>query len=197
MTIINSLPVAVRVYPEPNISVSENPNEQRRKKWRRPDAMLVIDTETRIDETQRLTFGSYRFIRDGACQEEGLFFGSDLPGQDRKILEDYAAQHRADAVNRKLKLLTLHQFLIKFYQAVYKGRCLLVAFNFPFDVSRIARGFAKARGRFAGGFSLELWSHIDDSGNEVKNQYRPRIGIKHIDGKRALKGFTGRNGCDP
>jgi hypothetical protein len=158
--------------------------------------MLVIDTETRIDATQRLTFGSYRFIRGGVCQEEGLFFGSDLPDQDRKILESYAAEHPADAVNQQLKLLTLQQFLSKFYQAVYKGRCLLVAFNFPFDLSRIARGFATARGRFAGGFSLELWSHIDDSGNEVKNQYRPRIGIKHIDGKRALKGFTGRNGFD-
>ena len=99
MTIINSLPVAVRVYPEPNIPVSENPKEQRRKKWRRPDAMLIIDTETRIDATQRLTFGSYRFFKGGLCQEEGLFFGADLPDQDRKILENYAANHPADAVS--------------------------------------------------------------------------------------------------
>jgi len=199
MSLIKSLPISVRVYPEPAVPKLDNARsgEQRRKKWRRPDAMLVIDTETRIDATQRLTFGSYRFFIGGVCQEEGLFFGTDLPDHDRKILEGYAAERSADAVNKQLQLLTLQQFLSKFYQAVYKGRCLLVAFNLPFDLSRIARGFATARGRFAGGFSLELWPHIDSFGNEHKNQYRPRIGIKHIDGKRALKGFTGRNGCDP
>jgi hypothetical protein len=199
MTPIKSLPIAVRVYPEPKTTSPGNArsNELRRKKWRRPDTMLVIDTETRIDSTQRLTFGSYRLFKGEVCQEEGLFFGTDLPAQDHNTLESYAANHSADAVNKQLQLHTLQQFLTKFYQAVYKGRCLLVAFNLPFDVSRIARGFATARGRFAGGFSLELWPHIDSNGNEHKNQYRPRVGIKHIDSKRALKGFTGRNGCDP
>jgi hypothetical protein len=199
MSLIKSLPISVRVYPEPQTPTSENKQstERPRKKWRRPDAMLVIDTETRIDATQRLTFGSYRFFKGDLCLEEGLFFGTDLPDQDRKILENYAANHPADAVSKQLQLVTLQQFLSKFYQAVYKGRCLLVAFNLPFDLSRISRGFATARGRFAGGFSLELWPHVDSFGNEHKNQYRPRIGIKHIDGKRALKGFTGRNGRDP
>jgi hypothetical protein len=55
----------------------------------------------------------------------------------------------------------------------------------------VARNFTTARGRFAGGFSLELWSYIDQSGNERHNPHRPRIAIKHIDSKRALKGFTG------
>ncbi|WP_433973937.1 hypothetical protein [Tunturiibacter lichenicola] len=159
--------------------------------------MLVFDTETRIDATQRLTFGSYRFILDGECQEEGLFFPNDLPDQDRKVLERYARDHPAEATNTDLKLLTLQQFLSKFYQAVYKGRCLLVGFNLPFDLSRISRDATAARGRFAGGFSLGLWSYIDESGNELENRFRPRVGIKHIDGKRALKGFTARNGCDP
>jgi hypothetical protein len=159
--------------------------------------MLVIDTETRVDATQGLTFGSYQFIRGGECLEEGLFLAPDLPEQDRKILERYAAEHSADAANRKLKLLTLQQFLKKFYQAVYKGRCLLVGFNLPFDLSRLARNSAIARGRFAGGFSLGLWSYINDQGIECENRYRPRIAIKHIDGKRALKGFTARNGSDP
>jgi hypothetical protein len=199
MSRIISLPISVRVYPELAVPVIENTNSrtQRRKTWRRPDSMLVFDTETRVDATQRLTFGSYRFITSGECLEEGLFFGSDLPDQDLKVLKQYVAEHSADAANEKLRLLTLQQFLSKFFQSVYKGRCLLVGFNLPFDLSRLARGFATARGRFAGGFSLDLWSHIDSFGNELKNQYRPRIGIKHIDGKRALKGFTGRNGCDP
>ena len=159
--------------------------------------MLVFDTETRVDATQRLTFGSYRFIVGGECREEGLFFPKDLPEPDRQVLERYAAEHSAEATNSTLKLLTLQQFLSEFYRAVYKSPCLLVGFNLPFDLSRISRDSSAARGRFAGGFSLGLWFYIDESGNELENRYRPRICIKHIDGKRALKGFAARNGCDP
>jgi len=199
MSRITSLPISVRVYPELRIPALENAysSTHRRQTWRRPDSMLVFDTETRVDAAQRLTFGSYRFFIAGECQEEGLFFGTDLPAHDRQLLEQYVVDHSADAANKKLKLLTLQQFLSKFYLAVYKTRCLLVGFNLPFDLSRLARDSATARGRFAGGFSLDLWPYIDSFGNEQKNQYRPRIGIKQIDGKRALKGFTGRNGCDP
>jgi hypothetical protein len=198
MSQITSLPLSVRAYPElPNPTLENaRSNAHSRKTWIRPAAMLVFDTETRVDATQRLTFGSYRFFTDGQCQEEGLFFGTDLPNQGRDVLARYAAEHSAEAANTELKLLTLQQFLSRFYLAVYKGRCLLVGFNLPFDLSRIARNFAAARGRFAGGFSLGLWSYIDESGGERENKYRPRVAIKHIDGKRALKGFTARNGCD-
>jgi len=146
-----------------------------------------------------MTFGSYRFVLAGRCLEEGLFYGDDLPQPDLQVLQAYVAKHGAQTANggvRQLYLLTRRQFLAKFYQAVYKGRCLLVGFNLPFDLSRIAYDVTDARGRFAGGFSLGLWSYFDKSGNECANQYRPRIGIKHIDSKRALKGFTGRNDPD-
>lgn len=199
MSQIISLPISVRVYPEANAPELERArsNMLRRKTWRRPDAMFVFDTETRVDATQRLTFGSYRFISGGECQEEGLFHGPDLPEQDRKFIARYAAGHSAEAANRELKLLTLQQFLSKFNLAAYKGRCLLVGFNLPFDLSRLARDFSAARGRFAGGFSLGLWSYVDELAIEHENKFRPRIAIKHIDGKRALKGFTARNSCDP
>jgi hypothetical protein len=192
------LPIAVRIYPEASNPESKTrfPNLSGRKAWRLPNAMLVFDTETRVDPTQRLTFGSYRYVVEGICLEEGLFYAPDLPESDRKILENYAWIQPANAANKILKLLTLKQFLKKFYSAVYQQRCLLVGFNLPFDLSRIACGCSSARGRFAGGFSLELWSYTDEFGNEMKHQYRPRVAIKHVDSKRALKGFTGRNACD-
>lgn len=193
-----SLPIAVRVYPEAQASVPTSAESMglKRKKWLRPNAMFVFDTETRVDATQRLTFGSYRFIVDGKCLEGGLFQGPDLPECDRKILVRYVASHSAEAMDKTLKHLTLKELLSKVYSTVYKGRCLLVGFNLPFDLSRLACDFSSARGRFAGGFSLELWSYTDALGNELENKFRPRIAIKHMDGKRALKGFTARNGCD-
>ena len=67
-----------------------------------------------------------------------------------------------------------------------------------FDLSRLAVDFGNARDkRFAGGFSLTLWDYEDASGVRRPNKYRPRISIKHIDSKRALKGFTSARDPDP
>ena len=190
------LPLAVRVYPEPEIAKQEH--HYPLKEWRRPKAMLVFDTESRVDAAQRLTFGSYRFIVNGQCREEGLFYADDLPEADSGILRKYVETHHADAAqgNRQLLLLTLSEFLDKLYFAAYKGRCLLVGFNLPFDCSRLAYDVLPARGRFAGGFSLGIWQYIDENDQKRRNKYRPRIGVKHIDSKRALKGFTGRDEPD-
>lgn len=188
--------LALRVYPKPDDSQSRSRSP---KPWKCPRTMLVFDTETRTDATQRLTFGSYRYFREWRCAEEGLFYADDLPDKDRLVLQQYVAEHRADTSGegvRELKLLTRSEFVEKFFAAGYKGRCLIVGFNLPFDLSRIACAFSTARGRFAGGFSLGLWSYTDDDGCERDDHFRPRIGIKHIDSKRALKGFTARNNPD-
>lgn len=151
--------------------------------------MFVFDTETRTDSSQSLTFGSYRFLIDHQLREEGLFHADDLPPKDRKRLERYVADRNRQG--NRLLLLTRSEFLKKLYKAVYKGRALLVGFNLPFDLSRIAFTARPARGRFAGGFSLALWSYTK-LGVEKPSTRRPSVGIKHIDSKRALKGFTAR-----
>jgi hypothetical protein len=160
--------------------------------------MLVLDTETRTDASQRLTFGSYRFFVDNELREEGLFYADDLLPEDRRTLEKYVAAQN-NQVSRlggaRLLLLTRREFLKKFYKAVYKGRALLVGFNLPFDMSRIAFVARPARGRFAGGFSLPPWSYVKQ-GIERPDPHRPSVGIKQIDSKRALKGFTARFGAD-
>jgi hypothetical protein len=190
---IFSLPIAVRVYPDLRNTKDHLRSE---KSWKRPDAMLVWDTETRVDAAQRLTFGSYRFIVHNQCLEEGLFYADNLSGEERRILEEYTATNPADAVDKQLHLRTRREFMDIIYRAVYKGRCLCIGFNLPFDLSRASYDFKDARGRFAGGFSLGIWSYLDEMGHEQAHQYRPRIGIKHIDSKRALKGFTARNEPD-
>jgi hypothetical protein len=188
-------PIAVRVYP----NIGEDTPQYSSRPWKCPDAMFVFDTETRTDATQRLTFGSYRFIVSGRCLEEGLFFADDLSDKELRVLKKYVEAKPADTVpegNPKLRLLSRWEFVDRMYRAAFKGRCLLVGFNLPFDLSRLAYDFTTARGRFAGGFALELWSYIDQAGCERHSQYRPRIAIKHIDSKRALKGFTGAHDPD-
>ena len=185
-----SLPIAIRVFPA--LKPAE-PKSHKNKIWRLPRAMFAFDTETRTDASQRLTFGSYRFLVDNELREEGLFYADDLPSKDRKTLEEYVAAQNSRGT--RLLLLTRREFLKKLYKAVYKSRALLVGFNLPFDLSRIAFTSRPARGRFAGGFSLAIWSYIK-SGVERPSTRRPSVGIKHIDSKRALKGFTARFGPD-
>ena len=191
---ITPLVIAVRPYPKPEGVKERN---QSQKQHNLPDAMLVLDTETRTDATQRLTFGSYRLLVDGECIEENLFCADDLTGDEHRVLQKYRLTHAADTVDRRpLGLLPLREFLKKLFLYAYKSRFLLVAFNFPFDISRLAWNFSDARDRFRGGFSLDLWSY-DEDGREYSDHYRPRIAIKKIDSKRALKGFMARKKPDP
>jgi len=189
---MNDLPIAVRVYPD--LTGTEY-GRTTREKLTLPEAILIFDCESRIDETQALTFGGYRFVVRGECLEEGLFYADDVSKGERLVLERYARMHRAETGGEgsvaDLKLLSLEQFLEKLYRAAYKGRCLLVNFNCNFDISRCAYDFSGAHKRFLGGFSFKLWHYRDNRGRKHINPYRIRIAIKHIDSKRALKGFTG------
>jgi hypothetical protein len=183
------LPVAVRVYPLVPEEEEEENKKYTRIRWRPPKGTLVIDTETRTDATQRLIFGSYRFFELGRCKEEAIFYADDVSDRELAIFKTYSTKH-------DVPIITLAEFIDIFYLAAYKGQCLVVGFNLPFDFSRIACGFTRARQRFAGGFSLGLWNYIDKSGTERPNKYRPRIVIKHIDSKRCLKRFTSRKDPD-
>ena len=161
--------------------------------------MFVFDTETRTDATQRLTFGSYRFIVGAECLEEGLFYGDDLSARERRILEQYVTEHTPDTVGdekKELLLLSRAEFLDKLFKAAYKGRALVVGFNFPFDISRLGFDVTAARGDYSGGFSIGLWTYKDKAGREKRNGFRPRVVVKHIDNKRALIGFTARRNPD-
>jgi hypothetical protein len=184
--------IAVRVYPD--LKDEERDFDKPKREWHRPGAMLVFDAESRTDRSQRLTFGSYRFIVSRQLVTENLFYADDLPVKDRRILKRHVAQPSAVIPaedNHDVSLLMRDQFTDRLFKNAYKGRCLLIAFNFPFDISRVACNFTNARGRFAGGFSLDLWSYADG-----RNRFRPSICIKHIDSKRALKGFTRRKDPD-
>lgn len=195
-TRLDTLALACRVYP---VTPELIKTHRARRSWQQPRSMLIFDTETRIDATQRLTFGSYRFLVDGVCLEEGLFYADDLPEADQAILRAYADAHLADVGEAGvgcLQLLTQRQFLDKVLLVGFKARGLVVGFHLAFDLSRLAHDSAEARGAFTGGFSLGLWPRDTELG-PARHPFRPRVGIKQIDSKRALMGFTGSQRPSP
>lgn len=168
--------------------------------------VLVVDTETTVDSAQALLFGVIRYCRvdDSTVTTvaEGLIFGDDLPERDPDgyaALQRYAATHKADVdltyvavePSWKLELLSRAQFVKKWLWHVgypHNNRldpATIVMFNAPFDFSRLAVDAAEARGDMFGGFSFTLW--LDADGNP--QAWRPRVGIKSLDSKRAIKKF--------
>ena len=200
MIIPQPLPLAVRVYPVPDGS-KKRKTRSPQAQWRRPKTMLVFDTETRVDAAQGLTFGCYRFYEGTTCLEEGLFYADDVTVDELERLRHYADSHAAGTDRKlgvaKLLLLNRSEFLEKLYSAAFDGRALLVGFNLPFDLARVATWAGSARGRFNGGFSFALWHYIDSNGEAQEDRYRPRIVVKHVDSKRALKAFTSTRDPDP
>jgi hypothetical protein len=145
------------------------------------------------------------------CVEEGLFYPEDLASWNPSgaaVVEDVRPERpvatdvvRDQIANPHLRIVGLKRFLDRtLWRAAWKLRAGVVCFNSPFDLSRIAWHAAEARtgkglreqGRFdpyAGGFSFAVWERNQRAGSERESRHRPRIAIKSIDSKRALKGF--------
>jgi hypothetical protein len=188
------LPVALRVFTEaPSESEARQPRKRRRSRGghaqREDRYVLVIDTETTTDRAQRLTFGVARYYRTRraggklVCVDEIIFHDDELPERDPdsyRLLRDYA-KYREPAVDWKpadpltedaaigIRLLSASEFRELLYVATYKNRALVVCFNYPFDLSRLAIGWTKTRGgrtrgqrqasSFEGGFTLRYFEN--------------------------------------
>ena len=208
--------IALRAYAEPTEPDEPSEGEKRKRKRGRSRIRhaLVFDTETTVDAAQTLLFGSYRYCRIAwqdevptvSTVEEGLIYADDLPETDSdgyRILQEYRAAQLADldlayshGLPVSLKFYSRREFLSQvFYPAAYGNRALVAGFNLPFDISRLACASKESRGFFAGGFSLVLWDY-EKNGERLENRYRPRVVVRSIDSKRALKGFTGEHSPD-
>ena len=196
------LPIVLRAFTE-RIKQPEQEIKFRKRhdpKW--PRAVLVFDTETTTDPTQRLLFGSYRFCRwerDSTlkCVEEGIFYANELPERDPggfACLQKYAIEHKADVARgcaTGLVFMSQEKFAQKLFWAAYDTRALIVGHNLPFDLSRIGLDWHPARKRYEGGFSPALGQYEDrKTGAMREDHYVSRVRFKKIDSKRSLIGLS-------
>lgn len=166
-----------------------------------PREFLAFDTETTTDTVQSLLIGVCRIgaieeDEDGALRlvtlSEMLFHADDLPPETLRILRRYVRTHRADVAARldacpDLRLMSLSEFVNgPFYAAVVRRGALVIGFNLPFDLSRLAWDWAPTR---EDGFRLRLFSYTDRRGRRQRNYFRPDIGVEHLDPRKSLIGF--------
>ena len=157
--------------------------------------MLVFDTETTLDEAQRLRFGTFQLLRNGKLREKGLFYDYVTPAE-LETLKAEAPKHGCS------EPLSLHDFIHKrFLPTAFKAGGLVVGFNLPFDLSRLAIRHEAARAARAprtpeeiavgaplkeadrsmvGGFTFQL-SPFDD---------QPFLRIKHRNSRSAFFKFA-------
>ncbi len=140
-----ALPMAVRAHTVRTDGTATSKRERRNAKfqdWQQdwPELVLVLDCETTTDPSQRLTFGGYRVLDGGELVEEGLFVADDLDPADRDTIEAYVREHRQDnGSGRPLPVRSRTDFLREvFFPVAYDAQGVVVAFNAPFDLSRLA-----------------------------------------------------------
>jgi hypothetical protein len=163
-----------------------------------PRFALVFDTETTIDTKQRLKLGAFRrceLIDDAyACVEEGLFHGDDCTASEREVINRFVVSMRGTidikSFPPRMDLLVHSRsaFVERvFWKAVKRGD-LIVGFNLPFDLARLAVQWRIARN---GGWSLILSLRRSvKTGRLEPDPYRPRIRVTARNAKSAFIALT-------
>ena len=154
----------------------------------------MFDIETTTDTAQDLTLGAFRrcrLVRDRyVCVEEGLIRADAVNRAGMRVLDSYARRERPDIAVQMfpprlaLPVLSRADFVEKrLWRSLQAGE-MVVGFNLPFDLSRLAVDWRTARD---GGWSLILSLRLSRlTGKLEPNPERPRI---HITARTSKSGF--------
>lgn len=164
-----------------------------------PDFALVFDTETTLDpKEQSLLFGFYRVcrLREGKyeCVEEGIFHVDELTTKHVEIIEAYKRKHDSEVVSKEfddeLHVYSRSDFVEKVFFEAVRNRALIVAFNAPWDISRISVDYKTARNGDRS-WTLVFSQRISRKTGELEaNPERPRMRVVSKDSKAAFFSLT-------
>jgi hypothetical protein len=128
-------------------------NTGTRKEQPLPKYVLVFDTETTTDGLLSLNFGVYQFCELGTDEnysprEEGVFHADDLDSRQVELLRRYVHDRNGKRAKGELKLRLYDRrlFVEKVMYTAIQAGAAIVAFNLPFDLSRLAVEYRVARG---------------------------------------------------
>ena len=153
---------------------------------------LVFDCETTTDIRQDLNFLWWRFceLKEGRyiCQQEGLVYADDLPAKSIKLIRSFARNKPAkveDGCPKDILVQSRTEFVdVEFWQAIQAG-AVIVCFNAPFDLSRLALEYREAQSKNTG-WSMVLWTR--KGGADI---FRPKLRVKPKDSRSAFISLAG------
>jgi hypothetical protein len=178
---IIELRVHTELIDEPAGKKWEPAPEAAPEKW--PARALLIDCETTIDERQSLTFGGYQYCRWTRGRyspvETGLFYDDALDAESVSVLRAYAKANG-------FRLWTRTAFVSRVFWRAIHAEALIVCFNAPFDLSRIACDGVWTS-RHGGGWTFTLTQYRNrENGELCEDTFKPRLVITPKDGKGAF-----------
>jgi len=172
---VDRLIVELRAY----VPSGRRPSVAHRRRWP-SEFSVAFDTESTTDPSQRLRFGAYQLRRCGRLFERGLFYGDDLTPDEIAILASALDLEEPSEAGERLRLRSRAEFI---EHAIYAWGldvgALIIGFNLPFDISRVATGHTFAKGKMRGGFSFALAAGC------------PNIRVKHLSRRAAFIQFAG------
>ena len=185
--ITDELPIELRCYATPRWEVLPEETGEPKKSERRATIgaspwTLIFDTETTTDACQALRFGTYQLRKAGELVDAGIFY--DPEGTTPNELEALSAYAAENGQN----LRTRDSFADDvFFAKAYQYGTMIVGFNLPFDISRLAISHATARTPKAGhanamhgGFTFKL----------SRQKIWPNVRVKHMSSRSALISFA-------
>jgi hypothetical protein len=166
---------------------------------------LALDTETTLDSRQHLNFGVYQFCErksDGnyVLKEEGLFHADDFTAANLRVLKKYVRaenRKRCRLLRAKLNFYTRSSFVENVMYTAIQAHAAIVAFNLPFDLSRLAVEYRVARKAGGRGWSFILFRYKDKNGESLPNTFRPRVQLRPKDSKAAFIRLAGGDANQP
>lgn len=144
------------------------------------DWSVVFDCETKTHPGQALRVGFCRVYYKEELRKEVCFYSRE------RISKVELSRIEAYVKTAGIELMPRDEFIDKiFYKYGYHLRAMIIGFNLPFDLSRLAIGHSAAHPTkrdksMYGGFSLKLWSE----------PYLPPIQVKHLSRYISLIRFT-------
>jgi len=188
--------------------LKENPRRygSTRRAQTLPQYVLVLDTETTTDARQNLNFGVYQFCEldsdsNYECLEEGLFYADNLDTKQRQTLHRYVEVENLRNIRkhaRRLRMYDRSAFLEQVMYVAIQAGAAIVAFNLPFDLSRLAVEYRIARVAGGRGWSLVLFRYRNEKANKwLPNTFRPRIQLRPKDSKAAFMRLAGGDQHQP
>jgi hypothetical protein len=153
---------------------------------------LVFDCETTTDLRQDLTFLWWRFceLKNGVYvwQQEGVVHHDNLPKESVALIRKFVQKKPAEVEEgcpTNILVQSRTQFVNgRFWLAIQAG-AVVVCFNAPFDLSRLALEYREAQ-RKNTGWSMVFWKR--KGGSDI---FRPKLRIRPKDSRSAFISLAG------
>jgi hypothetical protein len=160
------------------------------EKW--ANFALVFDCETTLDLNQNLTFLWWRFceLKNDVyvCQQEGVAYNDNLAKESVALIRSFVRGKRADVEGGcpdDILFQSRTEFVNDRFWMALKAGAVVVCFNAPFDLSRLAIEYREARNKGTG-WSMVCWTY-----NGQPDKFKPRLKIKPKDSRAAFINLAG------